>query len=99
MKQPSPKVALARRGCMGTNEAELAEGVEPESAPAKIAARASATLVGNGHGNDFGFGFATPVPTSIGPEVELPLGEIIPGTRYRAISRLGEGGMGVVYLA
>src|SRR5437762_14221828 len=33
------------------------------------------------------------------PPAEIVLGETIPGTRYRAVDRLGEGGMGVVYLA
>jgi len=30
---------------------------------------------------------------------DLPVGEIIPGTRYRVLSKIGEGGMGVVYEA
>ena len=33
------------------------------------------------------------------PETELVLGHTIPGTRYRALEKLGEGGMGAVYLA
>jgi serine/threonine protein kinase/predicted negative regulator of RcsB-dependent stress response len=32
-------------------------------------------------------------------QAELVLGETIPGTRYRALDKLGEGGMGAVYLA
>jgi serine/threonine protein kinase len=32
-------------------------------------------------------------------QAELVLGETIPGTRYRALEKLGEGGMGAVYLA
>jgi serine/threonine protein kinase len=33
------------------------------------------------------------------PETELVPGHTIPGTRYRALEKLGEGGMGAVYLA
>jgi serine/threonine protein kinase len=33
------------------------------------------------------------------PETDLVLGHTIPGTRYRALEKLGEGGMGAVYLA
>lgn len=32
-------------------------------------------------------------------ERELPLGQLIPGSRYRVISRIGRGGMGAVYEA
>ncbi|HEY3359426.1 MAG TPA: serine/threonine-protein kinase, partial [Polyangia bacterium] len=42
-----------------------------------------------------------PLPTPPSPEGEdeLPIGEIIPGTRYRVLSKVGQGGMGAVYLA
>jgi tetratricopeptide (TPR) repeat protein/tRNA A-37 threonylcarbamoyl transferase component Bud32 len=33
------------------------------------------------------------------PEGGLPLGQIIPGTRYRVLSKIGQGGMGAVYAA
>jgi len=33
------------------------------------------------------------------PTTKLPLGQVIPGTRYRALKKLGEGGMGAVYAA
>ena len=32
-------------------------------------------------------------------ERELTIGEVIPGSRYRALAKLGEGGMGIVYAA
>lgn len=37
--------------------------------------------------------------TSIRPDTDLPLGEVIPGTRYRVIAGIGKGGMGAVYEA
>jgi serine/threonine protein kinase len=38
-------------------------------------------------------------PGPISRDSELPIGEVIPGTRYRVRQKLGEGGMGAVYLA
>ena len=38
-------------------------------------------------------------PSAAAPASGLPLGQIIPGTRYRVLSKLGEGGMGAVYAA
>jgi len=37
--------------------------------------------------------------SAIGPDVDLPLGQVIPGSRYRILSRIGRGGMGAVYEA
>lgn len=37
--------------------------------------------------------------TSIRPDAALPLGEVIPGSRYRTIAAIGKGGMGAVYEA
>jgi serine/threonine protein kinase/tetratricopeptide (TPR) repeat protein len=37
-------------------------------------------------------------PRSVAP-VDLGRGEVIPGTRYRILSKIGEGGMGSVYLS
>ncbi|MCG5054406.1 MAG: protein kinase [Myxococcales bacterium] len=37
--------------------------------------------------------------TSIRPDTDLPLGEVIPGSRYRVIAGIGKGGMGAVYEA
>jgi serine/threonine protein kinase/tetratricopeptide (TPR) repeat protein len=39
------------------------------------------------------------VPASPASESGLPLGEIIPGTQYRVLAKLGRGGMGTVYSA
>jgi len=38
-------------------------------------------------------------PSPLSRDSELPIGEVIPGTRYRVKEKLGEGGMGAVYLA
>ena len=38
-------------------------------------------------------------PADDGPRVKLQVGKMVPGTRYKIESWLGEGGMGVVYLA
>lgn len=37
--------------------------------------------------------------TSIRPDTDLPLGEVIAGSRYRVIAAIGKGGMGAVYEA
>jgi serine/threonine protein kinase/tetratricopeptide (TPR) repeat protein len=44
-----------------------------------------------------GAGARGPRPTV--PAVDLGRGEVIPGTRYRILSKIGEGGMGSVYLS
>ncbi|HVZ72154.1 MAG TPA: protein kinase [Polyangia bacterium] len=38
-------------------------------------------------------------PRVPGPAVDLGAGQVIPGTRYRILSKIGEGGMGTVYLS
>jgi serine/threonine protein kinase/tetratricopeptide (TPR) repeat protein len=43
-------------------------------------------------------GVARPVRAPSSP-IELGAGKVIPGTRYRILSKIGEGGMGSVYLA
>lgn len=44
-----------------------------------------------------------PTPTRLtlvpAPEGGLPLGQVIPGTRYRVLSKIGQGGMGSVFAA
>src|SRR5262245_1973326 len=44
-----------------------------------------------------GGGGSRPLPA--GPAPDLPAGQVIPGTRYRVLSTIGEGGMGTVYAA
>src|SRR5262249_8000670 len=43
-----------------------------------------------------GGGTSRPPPASSGPAPDLPAGQVIPGTRYRILSTVGEGGMGTV---
>ncbi len=38
-------------------------------------------------------------PVSVAADLGLPLGQIIPGTQYRVLTKLGTGGMGTVYAA
>jgi serine/threonine protein kinase/tetratricopeptide (TPR) repeat protein len=38
-------------------------------------------------------------PMPAGPAADLVVGRVIPGTRYRVLSTIGEGGMGTVYAA
>jgi serine/threonine protein kinase/tetratricopeptide (TPR) repeat protein len=44
-------------------------------------------------------GAAARPPRPAAPPVELVVGRVIPGTRYRVLSTIGEGGMGTVYAA
>ena len=37
--------------------------------------------------------------SEVKPTIELGAGQVIPGTRYRILSKIGEGGMGTVYAA
>ncbi|HET6284712.1 MAG TPA: protein kinase [Polyangia bacterium] len=48
-----------------------------------------------GSGNDQGLSN----PTGAAARVDLTAGELVPGTRYRILSKLGQGGMGAVYAA
>ncbi len=45
-----------------------------------------------------GGGAPRPQPGAV-PAPDLPAGQVIPGTRYRILSTVGEGGMGTVYAA
>jgi serine/threonine protein kinase/tetratricopeptide (TPR) repeat protein len=38
-------------------------------------------------------------PVAVAADLGLPLGQIIPGTQYRVLTKLGTGGMGTVYAA
>ena len=38
-------------------------------------------------------------PTGSAPRVDLTPGELVPGTRYKILAKLGQGGMGAVYAA
>ncbi|MDB4981985.1 MAG: hypothetical protein JWM82_2737, partial [Myxococcales bacterium] len=44
-------------------------------------------------------GGASRPPRPLAPAIDLGAGEVIPGTRYRILSKIGEGGMGSVYLS
>jgi serine/threonine protein kinase/tetratricopeptide (TPR) repeat protein len=44
-------------------------------------------------------GAASRPPRPLAPAVDLGSGQVIPGTRYRILSKIGEGGMGTVYLS
>src|SRR5688572_24736812 len=44
-------------------------------------------------------GRPAPVPPPAASDLGLPLGQIIPGTQYRVLAKLGSGGMGTVYAA
>jgi serine/threonine protein kinase/tetratricopeptide (TPR) repeat protein len=44
-------------------------------------------------------GGAARAPRLAAAPVDLGIGEVIPGTRYRILSKIGEGGMGSVYLS
>ncbi len=44
-------------------------------------------------------GGAARAPRPTTPLIDLGRGEVIPGTRYRILSKIGEGGMGSVYLS
>jgi serine/threonine protein kinase len=85
-----------RRLVIDTFSADLAARA---SELARLTASASKPADSNGQAPSLTLTNISGVRRRRPPETELVPGHTIPGTRYRALEKLGEGGMGAVYLA